>query len=129
MAPSAFNTVAEIFSRMVYHSGLAQKDIAAQLGYKRPNIISMWKSGDTPIPINLVPRIADILGADTRFLLRRCLFEYDPRLLAIIEDHWGANISDNERMIIEIVRVASLGANPWVDEEIEAKLREIFRVR
>ena len=129
MAPSAFIPVAEIFSRMVYFSDLTQKEIAKQLGYKRPNIISMWKSVETRIPINLVPRIAAILDADPKFLIRRCLFEYDPNLLGIIEEYWGASITDNERVIIEIVRLASLGSNPGVDREIEAKLLEAFGVR
>lgn len=55
-----------------------QKQIAAELGYTKPNIITMFKQGLTNLPINKVELMAKAIHADPVYLLRLALEEYMP---------------------------------------------------
>src|SRR5579883_398804 len=60
-------------------------DIARALGYENPNIISMFKTGDTKVPLDKIPALADALEVDVGELLRLGLEAYWPEKLAVIQ--------------------------------------------
>ena len=70
--------------------GKLHSQIAEQLGYPNQNIISMFKSGVTRIPMVKVPEFARIVGLDDTALLREWFAAYDPEALPVIEAHFGA---------------------------------------
>ncbi|MGZ9053126.1 MAG: helix-turn-helix domain-containing protein [Rhodoplanes sp.] len=51
----------------------SQREIAAELGYERPNIISMMKRGETKLPLDKVPALAKALHVDPAHLFRLAL--------------------------------------------------------
>ena len=107
-------------------SGRKQNEIAKELGYQRANIVTMWKTGTTPVPLNKVEKLAELLGADPKFLMRVVLNSYYPELLEFLSRGWGEPISQNELDIINFVRQASNNTDPRLDEDMKATLATAF---
>lgn len=92
---------------------LTNAEIARRLGYRRPNVIAMIKTGTMKLPINKVPDLAKILGLDRISLLQRTLLEYDPELWKTIEAVMGAKVvTDNEMALITLLRGVTHGVDP-----------------
>ena len=110
--PLLDSPTARLFSNYVNLSHLTQREIAARAGYPRPNIITMFKTGETKIPIEKIPVFAEILGIDPKRFLRVALEEYDPGVLKVIEARFGPQVSRNEHEILQEIRKRSNGADP-----------------
>ena len=106
------SATARLFSNYVNLSHLTQREIAARAGYPRPNIITMFKTGETKIPIEKIPVFAEILGIDPKRFLRVALEEYDPGVLKVIEARFGPQVSRNEHEILQEIRKRSKGSDP-----------------
>jgi hypothetical protein len=78
---------------LVNASPKPQKRIASEMGYRNPNIVSMFKRGTTRVPFDKVPALALSVGADPVELLRLWLEEYEPQMVLIIERHFGTFLS------------------------------------
>lgn len=92
---------------MVVSSGeKTQKQIAAELGYTKPNIITMFKQGLTNLPINKVELMAKAIHADPVYLLRLSMQEYMPEAFETINKILGetALYSEMEKGIIKEMR-------------------------
>lgn len=76
-------TVAEFITNKVRESGKTQREIAIEAGFPSPNIITMFKTGDTKVPLERVGPLAKALEVDTAYLLRLVMTEYAP-------DTWDA---------------------------------------
>jgi hypothetical protein len=86
-------------------SYIKNSDIAIALGYDNYNIISLWRKGRSPIPIEKLSSVAKILGVDRVAFVRRALKSYYPELYSLIEDCFGNGlVSDNEMKIVLKVR-------------------------
>ncbi len=103
-----------------------QTEIAKELGYMRPNIVTMWKTGATPVPLNKVEKLAELLGADPKFLMRVVLKSYYPELLDFLSRGFGEPISDNEQEILEFIRQRSNNSDPRLDEDMKTVLETAF---
>lgn len=79
-------TVAQFITKKIAESGKSQKQIAEELGYEHPNVISMIKSGATKLPLEKVSAMARALNVDPGCLLRLALDEYQPGLYVAIEE-------------------------------------------
>lgn len=122
-------TIAEYISRRIDQlaSKKTQKEIAKEIGYDKPNIISMWKAEDTKVPIDKIPALAKVLDVDPANLFRLALKQYWPEDAKIIADLFGAVVSQNELAILETIRKATKNADPTLTPAMAAKLKEIFR--
>jgi hypothetical protein len=76
----------------------SQDEIAQELGYKRPNIISMWKTGRTPIPRKHIRYLAQLMKVDYFFVFELWL------------DQVCEGDAPNE--IVTLLRVASAETRP-----------------
>ena len=94
---------------LVNASPKSQKRIASEMGYRNPNIVSMFKRGTTRVPFDKVPALALSVGADPVELLRLWLEEYQPQMVLIVERHFGAFLSAHEREWIDCLRQCCLG--------------------
>ena len=110
---------AQLFSNYVNMSDLTQREIGKLAGYPRANIITMFKTGETKIPIEKIPVFAEILGIDPKRFLRVALEEYDPNLLKVIEAHFGPQVSRNEHEILREMRKRSNGADPKLTNQAQ----------
>lgn len=116
----------QYFSDLVDNSPLTQREIASELGYANPNIITMFKQGLTKVPVERVPKLAEILGADPKYALRVALADYSPALLETIEGTLTDVLTENEREIVNLLREETHGHNPPMRTESQKeKVREL----
>src|ERR1700722_20655079 len=55
-----------------------QREIAQEAGYEMPNIISMFKRGESKVPLEKIPLLSKALGVDPAHLFRLALEHYWP---------------------------------------------------
>ena len=78
--------VAKVFDAAVNNSHKSQIQIASEIGFGKPNMISMIKQGSSKLPISKVQLAAESLGLDARELLTLCMEEYLPEEWHVIKD-------------------------------------------
>jgi hypothetical protein len=83
IAPKAMR-VADYLAQQIILCGKSQKEIAEEVGYEKPNVITMMKQGHTKIPIVKVGAFARALEVDPAYLLRLVCMEYMPETWAAI---------------------------------------------
>jgi hypothetical protein len=84
-----FGVFSQFIDRQIDVSGKKMSEIAFEVGFARPNMVSMIRGGYSKLPVNKVKKMAISLGVDPAFLMRLMLQEYEPETLAIIEDVFG----------------------------------------
>src|SRR5262245_9342616 len=119
-------TVAAYLDAQIAMSDKSQRQIADEVGYDRPNVITMIKQGRTKLPINKVGPFAKALGVDPVHLLRITMSEYMPDTWATIEKLIGHNlVTANELRIIEVIREASGGLDVELNEQ---QMRDVAKI-
>ncbi|AMB48384.1 XRE family transcriptional regulator [Methylobacterium sp. AMS5] len=109
----------------------SQREIAAQAGYERPNIFSMFKYGDTKVPFDKVPAIAAALEVDPVFLLRLQLDQpggFDTQTVQKLTDRMT---TENEKLSVldpwrEIVGSADVKLSVEQRKRLTAFLQELM---
>lgn len=86
--------VSEYIGNAVSCSDKSQNQIAAEAGFPKPNIITMFKQGITRIPLDRVPALASALSVDARELMDLCLTEYRPDLEKTLQDLYGIDFGN-----------------------------------
>lgn len=98
-------TAAQMLERAIEFSGKSQKDIAQEVGYTKPNVLSMMKKGITKIPIDKAPAIARACGVDEKLFLRSVMYEYMPETWKVISETLGTDLlSEDEQKVLEEYR-------------------------
>ena len=98
-----------------------QREIAAEIGYDKPNIITMFKQGITKVPLTKIAPLARALRVDPVYMMRLALNEYAPETLAAIEDVMGVMVSTNEKEILEVIRTSTNHADPHMSTAKQRK--------
>ena len=80
------SAVARFLTDAINRSSKTQLEIAQEVGFSKPNMITMVKQGRTKMPITKVKLMADALDIDPKYLLRLCFEEYQPGNWAVIEE-------------------------------------------
>jgi DNA-binding Xre family transcriptional regulator len=104
-----------------------QADIAAEVGFINPNVVTMLKSGASKLPLDRVPALAKALECDPAYLLRLALEQAvgDTAARAII-DILGSPVTANERGWPDELRDASDHADPRLTARLRTALRGMF---
>lgn len=103
-------TVAQFLTRAIKASGKTQSEICADIGYSKPNIITMFKQGKTKVPLDKIGPLAIALEVDARDFFRIVLGEYMPDTLKTIEPFlWVAGMTQQETFLLETYRAACAG--------------------
>ncbi len=114
--------VSEIISAAMAMSTKSTAELAHQMGYKTPNILSMLKSGAMRLPTNKVVAVTKPLGIDTSYLLRVVDRENGTNHAEIIEQAIERPvISDNELKLVFMLREASHGLDIDIDDHAEQR--------
>lgn len=126
-------TVAQYFSQQVDLCGKPQTDIAKEMGFDVPNVISNIKSGRTKLPLTRIGLAAKALGVDGLFLMKLALNEYlalkegetGPTFWEVIEEANTRLITKEEFEIVEELRKETDDTNPRLVRDISrGKLKE-----
>ncbi|MEQ8354649.1 MAG: hypothetical protein RH942_03855 [Kiloniellaceae bacterium] len=120
-------TVAEYLAHQIRVCDKTQKQIAEEIGYQRPNIITMMKLGQTKVPLEKVPAIAKALGADPAHLLGIVLREYYPENWKVLREVLGFVVTQNERELIEVVRETTMHSDPRMDAECQQEIGKLIK--
>lgn len=97
--------VAEYVTWQINLCGKKQTEIAEEIGFDKPNVITMIKQGKTKVPINKIGKLAKSLGVDPIFFMKMCITEYMPDMMeAIIAITNQPVISANELDFIKEIR-------------------------
>jgi hypothetical protein len=99
-----------------------QREIAAEAGFKRPNIISMFKTGETQLPLERIPAFAKALEADPAHVFRLAMQDYWPELRAVVDGIFGRNMASANEIEIFLTkwRAATRDADPAPNARIVA---------
>jgi transcriptional regulator with XRE-family HTH domain len=112
-------SVADFITQQLALSPKSQREIATEIGYENPNVITMFKQGNTKLPLSKVKLLAQTLGLDPRYFLRIVMSEYMPEtwdmINDILDDQW--DVSDEEMQVIGVMRQAADGLIPNVMAE------------
>ncbi|WP_240989633.1 helix-turn-helix domain-containing protein [Salipiger mangrovisoli] len=71
-------TTARLIADAIDGCGKTQRQIADEMGYERPNVISMMRIGEMRIPIERIPAFAKATGIAVELLTRTAMAEYMP---------------------------------------------------
>lgn len=74
-----------------------QRQLAKEMGFVRPNMLSMIRTGAAQVPFGRIPDIAAVLGIDPALLLKYCVLETWPEFDLIIQEIFGGILTQNER--------------------------------
>lgn len=108
-------TVSEFISKHLdiqQSLGRTQKQIAQELGYKMPNMVSMLRRNEVKVPIPKVPALARALGVDPAFLMRLVMVQHWPEELEAINAIFGNIVTQNEATLIDIWRTVTKETDP-----------------
>lgn len=108
---NTFSPTAMMLATAIEKSKLTQREISDRVGFKHANIISMLKTGETRVPLDRVPSLAQTLGMDERLFLMVAIEEYHPGVHEVLVDVLGLPLSDAELGILTMFRMASIREN------------------
>ena len=101
-----------------------QREIANEIGYDKPNMISMFKRGEAKVPLDKIPQLAKALGVDAGHLFRLALEQYWPGGATLIVDILGRIATENEEIVLlKKWRAASRNTDPASSARIEVGRR------
>lgn len=117
--------VAEYISWQIQLCGKSQTEIAREVGFDKPNVITMIKQGKTKVPLAKIGSFAKALEVDPVHFMKLVLAEYLPDLLETIQTITNQPvISQNELEFISVIRSANV-VNPKLRTDVEReKLRK-----
>ena len=104
-----------------------QREIASEIGYDKPNMISMFKRGEVKVPLDKIPLLANSLHVDPGHLFRLALEQYWPELGKTIETIFGRVVTANEEeILIKPWRGATGNLDPAPSTEIGGAVKRIL---
>jgi transcriptional regulator with XRE-family HTH domain len=102
-------------------------EIATGLGYTQPNIISMWVTGRTKVPLERLPALAEIMNVDLTFLLPLWFEQYVGKKAYVdILRAVQRSVSEDEEAMIASMRRITKGKKVKITATQEKKIAEIL---
>ncbi|PPQ36680.1 XRE family transcriptional regulator [Rhodoblastus acidophilus] len=77
-----------------------QRQIAAEIGYDKPNMISMFKRGESKVPLDKIPALAMALNVDPAHLFRLAMEQQWPGMKSTVHEIFKNIASENEAEIL-----------------------------
>lgn len=108
--------------------GKSQRQIAQEIGYEKPNMISMFKTGEVKVPLDKIPLLARSLNVDAAFLFKLAMQQYWPEMGKTIADIFGTVLDQEELKVIEAIRevTKTKGATPPVTDDMLRQIQSVF---
>jgi transcriptional regulator with XRE-family HTH domain len=104
-----------------------QREIAQEAGYEMANIISMFKRGESRVPLDKIPLLSKALGVDPAHMFRLALEQYWPDRGDIIAKLFGRLASENEEeILLKPWRTATRNADPETSVKIEVAVTKMI---
>jgi transcriptional regulator with XRE-family HTH domain len=102
--------------------GMTNEEVAGELGYRAGNIVSMWRTGKTRVPLERLPDIARLMKLDLGVLLPLWFEQYygdraDGEAMERVLI--GRVVTERESALIRVLREASPTRDPSFHGDIE----------
>lgn len=108
------------FANAIEKSGLTQREIGRRAGFEKPNIISMMKTGETKVPIDRIPALAEACDVDPHAFLRIAMQEYHPEIWGVLNLVFDPKLDDREIGILRMLNIADPNAEiRWKRQDSE----------
>ncbi len=105
----------------------SQREIAHEAGFVNSNLISMFKTGASKIPLDRVPSLARALEVDPAYLMQLALEQAVGKTAAVaLLEVFGPMTTVNEKAWLEEIRDASGQTDPKLTARSRTVLRAIF---
>lgn len=124
--PFAGSKIAEYLDKQIaiaQSMGTTQREIAAAIGYDKPNMVSMFKRGEAKVPLDKIPSLARVLNVDPGFLFRLALEQYWQGASDVIVQIFGTTVSKNERAILDFIREVSKDGDPELTTDLKRAIK------
>ncbi len=106
----------------------SQREIAAEMGYERANIVSMFKTGEVKVPLEKIPDMAKALKVDPAFLFRLAMEQYWPDRHDAIGAIFGSVTTVNQRALLKRISELTGEDDPEPTPELDKRLTKAFGV-
>ena len=123
-----FSPTALMLAKAIEASDLTQREIADRVGFRQANIISMLKTGETRVPLDRIPALAQTLGMDERDFLLTAIAEYHPGIHEVLVDILGLPLSDAELGIVAMFRLASIRGEIEIEGPLKSALEGLLEL-
>lgn len=122
--PYAGSQIAQYISKQIdaLQGIKTQREIAAEIGYDKANIISMFKRGEMRVPLDKIPALATSLNVDAAFLFRLAMLQYWPDRADTVTKIFGTIVTQNEAAIIERIRELTNNTDPALTDRFDKAL-------
>ena len=105
----------------------SQADIAAEAGFVQMNMLSMIKTGTSPLPIDRVPGLARALEVDPRRLAQLALEQrFGEMATRALMEIFGTIVTRNELEWLREIRDSSGNIDPSLTSRARSAIRAIF---
>jgi hypothetical protein len=109
--------------------GISQREIASDAGYDKPNILSMFKRGETKVPLNKVLPLAKALRTDPSFFFRLATQQPDmPITASELDKIFPNSVANGEMKVVLTIREAVGDGDVSPTDEQLRKVSEIFKI-
>jgi len=127
--PYANNRIATYLAKRIdaLSGKKSQREIAAEIGYDKPNVISMFKRGEMKVPLDKVPALAKAIDVDPAHLFRLAMEQYWPDQHEAISAVFGTVVTKNEAEIVGKIRELTNNSDPELTPDMEQKLASAFK--
>ena len=106
----------------------SQRQIAAEIGYDKPNALSMYKRGEAKVPLARLPALARALDIDLGLLFRSGLAQWWPgeehAIAQMVEERV---VTASERAALTLLRTYLQNDDPQVSADLLEQLHRRFR--
>lgn len=106
-----------------------QREIAAAAGYDRPNILSMFKTGETKVPLDKIPALARALEGDAAHMFRLAMIDQWPELRSTIDIIFGRQMAsaNEEAIFLARWRATTADMDPAPNAQIDFAVGEMLK--
>lgn len=112
-------TIAQYLAAQIALSPKTQTEIAREMGFSTPNLITMIKKGAVKLPMAQVMPMAKALGIDPLHLYKMAMQEYYPESWAMVETMLRQPVlTANELTLIDVIRQSPV-INPKIRTQEE----------
>jgi hypothetical protein len=106
--------------------GKNQAQIAREVGYTNPNMISMCKRGEVKVPLRKIPDFARALNVDPKHFFKLAVEQHWPEAHKEINAMFNCVLTENEMKFVKLVREVTMDENPEITLELERRLSSVF---
>lgn len=107
-------------------TNMTNEELADDMGYARSNIISMWRTGKSRIPLERLPDLSRLLNVSMAELLPMWMEQYAPQIRVEVGKMFNRLVTENEFEVIEAIRQVSESSNPKPSRAQLKAVREAF---